>query len=308
MKKGLFLFLLVSALMPFPSASSGKELTKLAVWDLAARNIPADYAYQLTAIVVSEISNLQTYEAYSQDNVRALTGWTADRMTLGCTDTRCLTALGQMEIEKLISGSVGKIGSTFSISLNLFDTRNLRTRSISSECRSEDELIPLIRQTVRRLVGEEAGPSEPIDALPYFPFRMDSMKSKYAFGAEIWGHYRLLPASIEITVSQAILRLRNQYNYTMTDRLNSVCFGLATAVSGGGWKVFTESSSLLLQKIVRPGENHSLQSARFSMPFHQWIDLPQYWLVLKIEGGYPNPNVGLCYTHSDRGIFLQHSR
>jgi len=139
------------------SASPGKELSKLAVWDLSGREVKATYAQELTSILVSEISKMGKYEVYSQENVRTLAGWTAERMSLGCTDTKCLTALGQMDVTKLISGSVGKIGDTYSISLNLFDTQNVKAeRSISEFCRTENELINLLQQGVRKLLS--AGP------------------------------------------------------------------------------------------------------------------------------------------------------
>ena len=144
------------------AAPVGKDLPKIAVWDLVPREVKPNYAQELTSILVSEISKLEKYEVYSQDNVRTLAGWTADRMTLGSTDTKCLTALGQMEIAKLISGSVGKIGNTYSISLNLFDTQSVRAEnSVSDECRSEDELIPLVRQAVTKLLGENLLPPPP---------------------------------------------------------------------------------------------------------------------------------------------------
>jgi len=80
----------------------------------------------LTSFVVSEITRLKKYEVYSQENVRTLAGWSAERMKLGCPDTKCLLALGQMDIAKLISGSVGKIGKRYTVSLNLFDTQKAR--------------------------------------------------------------------------------------------------------------------------------------------------------------------------------------
>jgi len=138
-----------------PAVESGpvKDRPKIAVWDLASRNVPVTHAQELTSILVSEISKIGQYEVYSQDNVRTLAGWTAERMQLGCTDTKCLTALGQMDVGRLISGSIGKIGDTYSISLNLFDTHNVKAeKSISEFTRSENELIVLIQQGVRKLL------------------------------------------------------------------------------------------------------------------------------------------------------------
>jgi hypothetical protein len=97
MKKSFFLVLFVSAFLIFPSLSSAGELPKIAVWDLVAGNITPAYAQDLTSILVSEITKFRKYEVYSQENVRTLAGWTAERMTLGCTDSKCLTALGQMD-------------------------------------------------------------------------------------------------------------------------------------------------------------------------------------------------------------------
>jgi hypothetical protein len=136
------------------SASPGQELSKLAVWDLVAREVKPAYAQELTSILVSEISKMGKFEVYSQENVRTLAGWTAERMILGCTDTKCLTALGQMDVARLISGSVGKIGDVYSISLNLFNTQNVKAeKSISEFCRSENELIALLQQGARKLLS-----------------------------------------------------------------------------------------------------------------------------------------------------------
>ena len=137
-----------------PSFGLGKDLPKIAVWDLDARNTPASHAKELTSILVSEIAQTKKFEAFSQENVRTLAGFTAERMMLGCTDSKCLTALGQMDIAKLISGSVGKIGNVYSISLNLFDTQNAKAENALSEfCRTEEELIPMVQRAVRKLLG-----------------------------------------------------------------------------------------------------------------------------------------------------------
>ncbi len=137
-----------------------KDLPKMAVWDLAARNTPITHAQELTSILVSEITKVRKYEVYSQENIRTLAGWTEERMKLGCTSSQCLTALGQMDIVKLVSGSVGKIGDTYTISLNLFDTQNAKAENAVSEfSRSENELISSMQKAVKRLLGTEMRPA-----------------------------------------------------------------------------------------------------------------------------------------------------
>jgi formylglycine-generating enzyme required for sulfatase activity len=161
-KRGLLLLLCFLGVACLPSLSDGKELPRMAVWDLEPRNTPETHARELTSFVVSEITKLKKYEVYSQENVRTLAGWSAERMKLGCTDAKCLTALGQMDIAKLISGSVGKIGKRYTVSLNLFNTQNARVENaLSKTCESEDELIELIQASVRELLRESPATPAP---------------------------------------------------------------------------------------------------------------------------------------------------
>ena len=155
---------------PAPVTEPGprKELPKLAVWDLVSRNTPDSHAQELTSILVSEIGKINKYyEVYSQENVRTLAGWTEERMKLGCTSTQCLTALGQMDVAKLISGSVAKIGTRYSVSLNLFDTQNSKSeKAVSEFCNSEDELIELVQIASRRLLGADLPPARAAERRP----------------------------------------------------------------------------------------------------------------------------------------------
>jgi len=66
-----YLMILVSMLITVVPALAAKELPKIAVWDLAAKNISADHASILTSILVSEVNNLKKYEVISFDNIRA---------------------------------------------------------------------------------------------------------------------------------------------------------------------------------------------------------------------------------------------
>jgi formylglycine-generating enzyme required for sulfatase activity len=170
MKEAFFLILFVLGHSIFPSLSPAKELPKIAVWDLEAREVKGTYAKELTSFLVSEINKLGKYETYSQEQVRTLAGWTGERMKLGCTNTKCLTALGQMDVSKLVSGSVGKIGNRFTVSLSLFDTQNARAEnSISDTCRTEDDLIELVQVAVRKLLGEAQIATPAAPAMPPAP-------------------------------------------------------------------------------------------------------------------------------------------
>jgi formylglycine-generating enzyme required for sulfatase activity len=160
----VFIYSLLFVLLVFPPSAIG-DFPKIAVWDLAPQNIPDSYARQLTSILVSEITKMKKYEVYSRENIQTLAGWTEEKMKLGCSDTECLMALGQINVTKLISGNIGKIGGTYSISLNLFDTHAVKAENAVSEfCRSEDDLIELVQKTVRKLLGVQEIPAESKDS------------------------------------------------------------------------------------------------------------------------------------------------
>jgi hypothetical protein len=166
---------------PVTDAGPKKDLPKLAVWDLASRNTPDSHAQELTSILVSEIGKINKYEVYSQENVRTLAGWTEERMKLGCTSTQCLTALGQMDVARLISGSVAKIGTRYSVSLNLFDTQNSKSeKAVSEFCNSEDELIELVQIASRKLLGAELPPARSVERTPQEATKPAAAKKKAA--------------------------------------------------------------------------------------------------------------------------------
>jgi len=137
-----------------PSISLGSNIPKVAVWNIEPRAVSNFYAKELTSILVSELTKLGKYEIYSQENIQTVTKWTEERMKLGTTDTQTLTMLGEMDISKLISGSVSKIGDIYSISINIFDVKQAKIEnSISETCSTESELIDLTKKVVRRLSG-----------------------------------------------------------------------------------------------------------------------------------------------------------
>ena len=138
----------------------------------------------MTLILVSEISKLGADGVYSQENVRPLAGWTEERLKLGCSNTQCLTALGQTDIAKLISGRIGKIGDRFTVSLNPFDTQNARSeKAVSEFCRSENELIELVQVSVRKLLGAEISPSAAKDKpLAQLAGKQESKSGEFANG------------------------------------------------------------------------------------------------------------------------------
>ena len=146
----LLIVLAFNFAITFPALAE-KELPKIAILDLEAINVPPTHAKALTSILVSETARLGKYEVYNQEKVHAAAGWNARK---GCTDTPCLKSLGQIGITKLVTGSVGKVGNTYAISLNLLDTQSGKIENgVSEACRLEDDLVGQFQKATRQLFG-----------------------------------------------------------------------------------------------------------------------------------------------------------
>lgn len=139
-----------------PTTSFAKDT--IAVWNLESPDVPVSYIKTLTSVFLSEILKSKKFEVYSENDISNVAGWQGDKKIIGCTRAECLRALARMDIAKLISGRVGKIGNTYSLSLSLYDNRTAKLEnSVSDECSSDDELILIARKAVRNLLGEQTG-------------------------------------------------------------------------------------------------------------------------------------------------------
>ncbi|MBA4394846.1 MAG: hypothetical protein C0407_14945 [Desulfobacca sp.] len=156
MKKGFFLWPIALLFFLIPSISPAKELPKMAIWDLEAKEVTPAFAKDLTSILIKEIIKVEIYAVYTQENIQTITGWTEQEKILGCSNPQCLTALGQKDIAKLISGSVGKSGDRYVLTLSLFDAKKTITeRTVSEFCQSDDQRIELVQISVKKLFKEQ---------------------------------------------------------------------------------------------------------------------------------------------------------
>ncbi len=86
-------FLFLAFLFFFPAILFARELPKIALLNSTPDDITPAHPQAVTSVVGSEAAKLRKYEVYSQDNVRILAGWGAERMTFGCTDNKRLTVI-----------------------------------------------------------------------------------------------------------------------------------------------------------------------------------------------------------------------
>ncbi|MEW5852059.1 MAG: PEGA domain-containing protein [Myxococcota bacterium] len=162
--KGLFTALptLVAQLMswdgplesPFRLPPGSK--TTLAVMDLAPNGVGENVAVSLTQVLSAELKRVDGVGVISRDDIRALLQLQEEKTRAGCESLECLAEIGgALGVEKIVTGSVGKLADSYLIVLRLISARHSRVENLVSEAfvGSEDQLIRALKRAGRRLLG-----------------------------------------------------------------------------------------------------------------------------------------------------------
>jgi hypothetical protein len=151
----LLLMMTCCALVLFPTEASSQSKESYAVMDLEGRGISALEAATLTDRMRSEMVKTGAVTVVERGQMQSILAEQDFQMT-GCTSDECAVEIGQMlGITKMIAGSIGKIGSTFTVDLRTIDIgtgaiENTMTQDYKGEI---DGLITTIEKISWELVG-----------------------------------------------------------------------------------------------------------------------------------------------------------
>lgn len=151
----LFIIMTCCALVLFPTKTVAQSKDSYAVLDLEGRGISALEAATLTDRMRSEMVKTGAVTVVERGQMQQILSEQDFQMT-GCTSDECAVEIGQMlGITKMIAGSIGKIGSTFTVDLRTIDVasgaiENTMTRDYRGEI---DGLIVEIERISWELVG-----------------------------------------------------------------------------------------------------------------------------------------------------------
>lgn len=150
-----FLLVTCSIIILYPAAISAQAKESYAVLDLEGRGISALEAATLTDRMRSELVKTGAVTVVERGQMQQILSEQDFQMT-GCTSDECAVEIGQMlGVTKMIAGSIGKIGSTFTADLRIIQVgtgaiENTMTRDYRGEI---DGLITEIEHISWELVG-----------------------------------------------------------------------------------------------------------------------------------------------------------
>jgi hypothetical protein len=157
---GLLLVLLVTGV------TGEKTLERVAILDIGVTAFDDDarrteLSATLTQLVAAEIA-LLGHDAVSRADLNAMLSLEKQKDLVGCEDdTGCIAEIGgALGVDLVVSGTLGRVGDTLSLSLTLIDIQTATVRErFQGSCGSEDALIATAKRGARALFGQAADAS-----------------------------------------------------------------------------------------------------------------------------------------------------
>ncbi len=167
----LTLAALLAIVVALPGGASAAERTRVVVYKLKSTSELAAAAAQVNDALLLHLGRKDKITVLGEAEIQVMLGHEQDKQVLGCeSDTKCLANLQTMiEANKVVSGHLGKLGSTYVVTLKLADAdRALVVGVEGAEADNTEDLIAGVKAAADRLLGD-AGSGAPKFVLKVAP-------------------------------------------------------------------------------------------------------------------------------------------
>jgi len=154
--KTITLLVLVACLFAFGVADAlAAKKIRVAVTQLKnKKGVEKDYAELMTDVIRTELFESGKFEVMNREDMVAVLGELKFQESGACDSTECAVQMGSaLGVEKMVAGSVGKMGKTFVINVKLIDIQAMKNEQLLSEYHkgSEDDLPDTIAKLIKRM-------------------------------------------------------------------------------------------------------------------------------------------------------------
>jgi len=116
----------------FPSTLFSQDKTAVAVLDLEGKGISALEAATLTDRLRSEMVSVGAFQVVERGQMEEILNEQGFQQT-GCTSTECAVEIGKLlGVQAMCSGSIGKLGSVYTVDVRMFDVATGEISKVSS--------------------------------------------------------------------------------------------------------------------------------------------------------------------------------
>ena len=155
----IFIFLtyvLLTPLTPLLAQQQDKK-KRIAVLDLQGEGITDAEAKTLTGRLRSKLVNTNAFYVLEREQMDQILSEQGFQQS-GCVSDECLVEIGQMiGVEEMIGGSIGKIGSTYTLDLRIINVTTGRiVRTVSDDYQGDaDGLLGVLENAAYVIAGDE---------------------------------------------------------------------------------------------------------------------------------------------------------
>lgn len=142
-------------------ALAGKKFAMLNL--VPAAGVDPKLADLITSALVSELRRRPGVSVLAQSDITALVGMERQEMVLGCSEgSSCMAELADaLGAERMIHGTVGRVGGELVIEVSSVDTAHARTvAQVSERVRSEGALFDALPAIANQLLAEPLAPAQ----------------------------------------------------------------------------------------------------------------------------------------------------
>jgi len=132
---------------------------RLAVLKITAQGVSPDVAETLTQVVTEQAGRTPGFSAISQAELGSLLGVERQKQLLGCGDQSCLAEIGgALGARLVLSGTLGRVGESYVLQLQLLDTQKAQIRARESRTITgpQSELLAAARDLTNRVLTGKA--------------------------------------------------------------------------------------------------------------------------------------------------------
>jgi TolB-like protein len=159
-------------------AADAASPLKVAVLELRATGVDPALAESLFELLATRVGEAGDFAVVSRSDIASMLGFEKQKALLACADdSACLVEIsGALGVDRLVTGSVGKVGDTFILTLKCIDAHRARVMGRVSETveGKPDALIAALVRAVPRIFAEDLRASSARASPPQTPARVAS--------------------------------------------------------------------------------------------------------------------------------------
>jgi hypothetical protein len=186
-----------------PSAApTATQKQRLAVLELKPEGASAELATTLSQVVAEQAGKTPGFDAISQAEISTMLNVERQKQLLGCADESCLAEIGGALGAKLVlNGTLGKLGDSYVLSLQLLDTHKGKIQARESRTVSGglDPLVAAAKDLTYRLLT-----GKPLDTTGKIRFAVLPAGTAVTVDGTLIGH---APLDNAISLEQGIHRV-----------------------------------------------------------------------------------------------------